>query len=282
MRPLERRAALELLAVVAMYGGDSGSGGDSGGSGAADAEAVATQADAAPALVDVVATATAADAAMVIGSPTTAGGSSGGGATLAAAQADAATAAAGAQVVSPVAVLSPADIAAVAAKAAAEVVAARARQAATDLAQREAEAEEWVAAEQKRFLTQALSTSGLKPKLALFVSAGINAARDCKEGICRAWDAAGWGRAWDKTFQLAAMRRMPELFPSMQEAMTAGEPSPEGGGEPYAPELPTTEADGLVPLNARAVGCSARQLGGAQSEAAPQAAGERSRRRWSC
>ncbi len=60
------------------------------------------------------------------------------------------------------------------------------------------------------------------------------------------WDSAGWGRAWDSSFQLSALEQAATPFKDVGKAVGSGEHSPEQDGEPLEAALPTDEGDGLV------------------------------------
>eukprot|EP00731_Ephydatia_muelleri_P036376 Em0244g1a len=65
-----------------------------------------------------------------------------------------------------------------------------------------------------QFLRTYISTSNLKPKLPVYVLAGLASARSRPEKFRKAWMIAGWLRAWDPQFQRQAIQHAVRLFPS--------------------------------------------------------------------
>lgn len=58
------------------------------------------------------------------------------------------------------------------------------------------------AEERTHFVRALLATRTLKPRLAIYVRAGLEAVQEQQESIAKAWDTAGWLQAWEPQFQV--------------------------------------------------------------------------------
>jgi len=104
------------------------------------------------------------------------------------------------------------------------------------------------------FLHQMLSSSFLKPRLAGYVRAGIDAANSQPASIITGWGKGGWLAAWDPQVQQAAALRIGQLFriaADVGSGQAADAEAPTQPGEADLPALPESEADGLVDLDSQ-------------------------------